>query len=125
MHLAATFTTDDTANKYTLPLPQSIPNEETPLITFQEANSEIFKLSETKAPGFDLISTEVLQIIPHKLVVEITLLFNACIRIKYSPAYWKVAGVIMIAKPGKPSHNVSLYRPISLLPMLSNLLEKL
>ena len=31
----------------------------------------------------------------------------------------------MIAQPAKPSHNVSSYRPISLLPMLYKLLEKL
>ncbi|KAH0813919.1 hypothetical protein GEV33_008872 [Tenebrio molitor] len=38
---------------------------------------------------------------------------------------WKVAQIIMILKPGKKPEHVSSYRPISLLPMLSKVLEKL
>jgi hypothetical protein len=36
-----------------------------------------------------------------------------------------VAEVIMIPKPGKPPHEATSYRPISLLPILSKLFEKL
>jgi predicted metallopeptidase len=36
-----------------------------------------------------------------------------------------VAEVIMIPKPGKPPHDATSYRPISLLPVLSKLFEKL
>lgn len=36
-----------------------------------------------------------------------------------------MAEVIMSAKPGKPSQEVSSYRPISLLPVISKLFEKL
>jgi len=45
--------------------------------------------------------------------------------LKYVPKIWKVAEVIMIPKAGKPSHKVSSYRPISLLPVISKLYEKL
>ena len=41
---------------------------------------------------------------------------------------WKVAKVMMkgmIPKPGKPSNIITFYRPISLLPVLSKLLEKM
>jgi hypothetical protein len=36
-----------------------------------------------------------------------------------------VAEVIVIPKPGKPPHDAASYRPISLLPMMSKLFEKL
>ena len=39
--------------------------------------------------------------------------------------YEKVAEVIMIAKPGKPPHDAASHRPISLLPIVSKLFEKL
>jgi hypothetical protein len=41
------------------------------------------------------------------------------------PSYWKAAEVIMIPKPGKPGTEVTSYRPISLLPVLLKLFEKL
>lgn len=46
-------------------------------------------------------------------------------RMEYIPTQWKKAQVIMLLKPGKPSKNVTLYRPISFLLNLSTFLEKL
>jgi hypothetical protein len=41
------------------------------------------------------------------------------------PSYWKAGEVIILLKPGKPATEVTSYRPISLLPVLSILFEKL
>jgi hypothetical protein len=41
------------------------------------------------------------------------------------PSYWKAAEVIMIPKPGKSVAEVTSYRPIPLLPVVSKLFEKL
>jgi hypothetical protein len=41
------------------------------------------------------------------------------------PDVWKMAEVIMIPKQGKPPNEVTSYRPISLLPIISKLFEKL
>jgi hypothetical protein len=41
------------------------------------------------------------------------------------PDAWKMAEVIMIPKQGKPLNEVTLYRPISLLPIISTLFGKL
>ncbi|GBO98989.1 Probable RNA-directed DNA polymerase from transposon X-element [Eumeta japonica] len=38
---------------------------------------------------------------------------------------WKIAQVVMIQKPGKLAHDVTSYRPISLLPVVGKLLEKI
>lgn len=52
-------------------------------------------------------------------------LINAAIRLKYIPGPWKIAEVIMISKPGKPKNEVAFYRPISLLPIMSKMFERL
>jgi hypothetical protein len=41
------------------------------------------------------------------------------------PAQWKVAQIILILKPGKSLNDPTSYRPISLLPILSKVFQKL
>ena len=63
--------------------------------------------------------------LPDKCVRFITIVFNAILRTSYFPDQWKVAQIILIPKEGKPREEVQSYRPISLLPILSKVLEKL
>ena len=95
------------------------------LVTPKEVNKEIKRLNQKKAPGYDLITGEVLQNLPRKAIVKLTTLINASFRLKYVPDMWKVAEVIMILKPGKPPQETTSYRPISLLPIISKIFEKL
>jgi hypothetical protein len=78
-----------------------------------------------KSPGFDLISGRVLKELPNKCIRLITIVFNALIRLSYFPDLWKVAQIILIPKPGQQTDIVQSYRPISLLPILSKVFEKL
>jgi hypothetical protein len=55
----------------------------------------------------------------------LTQLFNAILLLNYFPTQWNVTQIILILKPGKPPHDLSSYRPISLLPVISKLFEKL
>lgn len=96
-----------------------------PLVRRKELIKEIKKLKLKKTPGFDLITAQVLKNLPHKAVKFLQLLFNAVIRLKYIPSIWKVAEIIMIPKPGKPPNDVKSYRPISLLPIISKVLESI
>ena len=100
-------------------------NEEIKLVVTEIKNEIKNNINPTKALGFDLITGEVLQQLLRKAIVKITNLINAAFRLKYVPRLWKVAEVIMIPKPGKPQHDAALYRPISLLPVLSKIFEKL
>ena len=50
-------------------------------------------------------------------------IFNACLSKCWFPDQWKVAQIKMVLKPGKNSELVESYRPISLLPVLSKVLE--
>lgn len=101
-------------------------DEEIKLVTPREVAKEIKEnINPRKAPGFDLITGEVLKQLPRKGIVKLTNLINAAFRLKHVPSIWKVAEVIMIQKPGKPPNETTSYRPISLLPIISKLFEKL
>ena len=78
-----------------------------------------------KAPGFDLITYEVAKHLPRKTLILLTYIFNSIIRLSYFPLQWKFSIIIVIPKPGKPPDIPSSYRPISLLPFFSKVLEKL
>ena len=82
-------------------------------------------VNHKKAPGFDLLTEEILKQLPRKAIVKLTTLINTAFRLKYVPKLWKVAEVIMIPKPGKPPHEVTSYRPISLLPVISKLIRRI
>jgi hypothetical protein len=93
--------------------------------TVGEVKSSIKKLRPRKAPGYDYITAELLQHLPRKCLVFITTLFNSVMRLCYYPYQWKFSEIQMIPKPGKPLEAVSSYRPISLLPILSKVFERL
>lgn len=94
-------------------------------VTFSELESEIKNLKTRKAPGFDLITGQVVKQLPEKAKRKLLYLINATFRLRCVPTIWKVAEVIMILKPGKEPTEAKSYRPISLLPVLSKLMEKL
>ena len=83
------------------------------------------KINTNKSPGFDLITGKLLHELPERAIRVLTYIFNAIIREKYYPILWKISEIIMIQKPGKNPDDTTSYRPISLLPILSKLLEKL
>lgn len=91
--------------------------------------SEILTIINTlkpkTSPGFDLITAKILQNLPPNCIKNLTQIINASIRLCYFPNQWKVAQIILILKPGKPTDLPSSYRPISLLPTLSKVFEKL
>jgi hypothetical protein len=68
---------------------------------------------------------EILQELPPVGIKYLTLIFNAAMLTGYFPAQWKVAKIILHLKPGKPLNEPISYRPISLLPILSKVYEKL
>ena len=112
-HLVKTFTPNDSSDVDLLINDNILENGELSPCTRSEVNKLIASLKPKKAAGFDLITSEVLVELPHKTLDNLTSLFNACIHWKYFPSFWKVAEVIMVAKPGKSPSIVSSYRPIA------------
>ena len=82
-------------------------------------------LNPRKASGHDQISNKAIKELPIKGITLITSIFNAILRLEYYPKAWKISLITLIPKPGKPIHETSSYRPISLLPTLSKLFEKM
>jgi hypothetical protein len=52
-------------------------------------------------------------------------MFNAALTLGHFPSQWKVAQIIFLLKPRNPPHEITSYRPISLLPVVSKVFEKL
>jgi hypothetical protein len=93
--------------------------------TATEVRAAIICLHTTKAPGYDLITGEILKQLPTAGISAISYIFNSILHTGYFPGQWKVSQIITILKPEKPAEDVQSYRPISLLPVLSKVFEKL
>ncbi|GBP97931.1 RNA-directed DNA polymerase from mobile element jockey [Eumeta japonica] len=81
------------------------------------------KASKKKAPGYDLLDSTLLSNLPKRHNVPGNT-FNACLRLCHYPTQWKLAQIVMILKPGKQIEEVSSHRPISLLPLIGKLFER-
>lgn len=90
----------------------------------KELTGYIQTLSLKKSPGHDLIPNVVLKNLTRKATAFLANIFNACLRLGYFPNNWKHAHILMFHKHGKSKNECGSYRPISLLPTLSKLLEK-
>jgi len=94
-------------------------------ITLQENEviKELIKLNPQKAQGPDQLPTQVLKECARELTPSITTLFNDSLTTGTIPNSWKQANVVPIHKKGT-KHQPSNYRPISLLPVISKILER-
>ena len=94
-------------------------------VSLVELCQVIQNLKNNKAPGYDLITGQILKELPKKALIKLLHIINAALRLLYVPRQWKVAEVIMVPKPGKSPNDKKSYRPISLLPIISKVFEKL
>lgn len=83
------------------------------------------ELKKKKSPSFDLLTAEILQHLPLTIMFKLTQIINSSFKIGYVPSLWKVSEIMMIPKPGKPTSDIKSYRPISILPILSKVYEKI
>eukprot|EP00117_Sycon_ciliatum_P049752 scpid9142/ scgid35229/ RNA-directed DNA polymerase from mobile element jockey; Reverse transcriptase len=83
---------------------------------------ELRKVSAAKATGPDGLPGRVLQECSKELSVPVSKLFAKSFRAGRQPTLWKTAMVVPVHKK-KSKSDVSNYRPISLLPILSKVME--
>ena len=80
-------------------------------------------LDVSKATGLDLIGPKILKIAPDILCPSISYLVNKSLTSGIFPQQWKEAKISPIFKTGSKD-DVNNYRPISILPTLSKIIEK-
>ena len=93
------------------------------LCSIDEVEALLLTLNTSKASGPDNISARMLKSTAVSIANSVTTLFNMSIKAGVIPNDWKVSSVVSIPK-GKGGNLPSNFRPISLLCILSKLLEK-
>ena len=84
----------------------------------------LVKLPTSKATGLDNIAAKVLQMAAPVVAPSLTAIFNMSIDTQQFPSKWKTAKVIPLFKKGQRSL-LDNYRPISILPVVSKLMERI
>ena len=73
--------------------------------------------------GWDGVSPRVIKGVAREISGSLSRLFNCCLREGHYPACFKVARVVPVFKAEDPTE-FSNYRPVSVLPILSQIFEK-
>lgn len=90
----------------------------------QEVHDVLMSLKSDSAPGWDNIPTSFLKLAKNEVCPIISYLTNLCFNIGIFPNILKQSIITPVHKNGDMD-NVSNYRPISVLPSISKILEKL
>lgn len=110
---------------YVPPQEPSLPNS---LFCNPSCESEVLKiisgLNRKKAGGVDGIKTSVIQTIKEDIAAPLVHIFNLAIENGICPAHFKKAEIVPIHKAGD-KHEATNYRPISLIPNLAKIFEKI
>ena len=89
-----------------------------------DVNKTLLSLDITKGPGVDNIHACFLKEVADVIDEPLHFLYNKCLYDGEFPSVWKTARIVPVHKGG-PENNVENYRPISILPILSKILERL
>ena len=84
----------------------------------------LLNLDVTKSTGVDEISARMLKHTSYSIAPSLTKLFNLSLTTGKFPSEWKMARVVPIPKTDNSSTSVTAYRPISILPIVSKVLER-
>lgn len=96
--------------------------------TFQKTNcstilKHINKIQPKTSYGYDNISNKLVKLLKYELLTPLTIIINKIMAEKVFPKQWKTAKIKPLHKKGEKD-NIENYRPISLLPVLSKVAEK-
>ena len=92
-------------------------------VTAEYVRKELKSLSIAKATGMDGIPPRLLKVAADEICVPLAHILNSSLSTGVFPSEWKTARVTPIFKSGAKD-DVNNYRPISVLPVVSKLLER-
>ena len=92
--------------------------------TAKEVEDMCRKLDPSKGMGWDGVSPKVIKAVARELSGSLSHLFNCCMREGHYPSCFKVARVVPVFK-AEDQTQFSNYRPVSVLPVLSQLFERI
>ncbi len=93
-------------------------------ITQAEVLREIKQIRTDCSTGPDQLPVKLLKPVAEFLAAPLTHIINSCIRSSYFPEAWKIARISLIPKIEQPKAEQD-YRPVSILPALSKVFERL
>ena len=94
-------------------------------VTKEDVVKLIRKMEAKRSTGHDGISNFVLKSIAEGIAEPLTLIINHIIKTETFPKEWKLAKVVPIYKNKGNPEEITNYRPISLLPTMSKIIEKI
>lgn len=94
------------------------------MLTMEELKIAVANLKDT-SPGLDEIHNNFIKNASFNTLEAILDMFNKSWMEEYVPKCWKIALLVPILKPGKPSATVGSYRPISMLSSIGKLIERI
>ena len=92
-------------------------------VTFEEVEKLLLGLSPSKACRVDGLTARLIKARGSAIVAPLTYVYNLSLQHSKFPNIWKTARVSSLYKEGNPSLPYN-YRPISVLPILSKVLER-
>lgn len=101
-------------------------NQETTSIEIKEEEYfETLAKQKNSSPGHDHIPWTIYKKLDIRIHQHIIKIYNFCINNSHIPQTWKTGNIVVIHKPNTDPKKVSSYRPITLLPVIGKLFEKL
>lgn len=95
-------------------------------VTVQQVETAIGLTRERKAPGPDNINPELITRSSDLLAPSLANIYSSCLDVGYFPRAWMSSNVLVLPKrDGADPALVKSYRPISLLPVLGKVFERL
>ena len=91
-------------------------------ISVENIENQMQALQKNKAIGCDRISAKLLKDAAPVIAPSLAILFNRSLTSGFFPSSWKIGRVTALYKQGDRT-NVNNYRPITILPIISKLLE--
>lgn len=86
---------------------------------------ELLSKQKNTSPGHDNIPWNIFKQLDINIHQHIIRIYEYCINNSYIPQIWKTGNIITIHKPNSDPKKASNYRPITLLPIMGKLLEKI